>query len=119
MGERNKSVGEFSSSVLKFGLEAVPARRVWRYRGDGWSAGQRLSPASAQQGSAPGAVCVCVYVHVHGVYLRVCTCVQEGTGMEREERHRKAQRAAGMSVSRREKAGEAWSGLRRKSCCFL
>lgn len=86
MGERNKSVGEFSSSVLKFGLEAVPARRVWRYREDGWSAGQRLSPASAQQGSAPGAVCVCVYVHVHGVCVPACVHMCAGGNRDGERR---------------------------------
>lgn len=39
------------------------------------------------------------------VRVRVCAqvCVQEGTGVEREEIERKAQRAAGTRVSRRER----------------
>lgn len=53
-------------------------------------------------------MCVCVHVRAGG---------NTGGG---EERHRQAERANGMRVSRREKAGKAWfrGRLRMKTCNF-
>lgn len=46
--------------------------------------------------------CVCVH-ECEGVCVYMC--VQEGTGVEREERHRQARRDAGTRVSRKENSG--------------
>lgn len=53
-----------------------------------------------------------------GVCVNVCVYMcAGGNRVKREERHRQAWRAAGIMVSRREKAGEAQfrEGFRRKS----
>lgn len=63
-----------------------------------------------------GCVCMCVCVFVY-----LCVCAQEGTELERKERHRQAQRTARMGVSRWEQARELWfrGRVRRKLCSFL